>query len=232
VPDAHAHLPSDYDTDPERFLLAARLGRETASADLHAEVARRLEGRLPVLDVGCGPGALAGALTATAAAAGVVELDRSPAMLAANPSRARVRADAAGLPFSAATFGAVVAINVLYHLPEPREAVAEAHRVLRPGGVFAAATTSRSDSPELAAVWRPEPTTFDAEAAPAIVAGVFDAVDVDRWDAPLVRLADRETVREYLVARFVDRVTAAESAARVTVPLDVTKRGCVVYARR
>jgi SAM-dependent methyltransferase len=230
VPDAHAHLPSDYDTDPKRFLLAARLGRETASADLHAAVARRLEGHLPVLDVGCGPGALAGALTATAPA--VVELDRSPAMLAANPSRARVRADAAGLPFPAATFGGVVAINVLYHVPEPGEAVAEAHRVLRPGGVFAAATTSRSDSPELAAVWRPEPTTFDAEEAPAIVAGVFDAVDVDRWDAPLVHLADRDTVRDYLVARFVDRVTAAESAARVTVPLDVTKRGCVVYARR
>ena len=63
-------------------------------------------------------------------------------------------------------------------------------------------------------------------------AAVFGAVDVDAWDAPLVRLPDRAAVRDYLIARFVPRDDAARRAEAVAVPVDVTKRGCVVYARR
>ena len=81
-------------------------------------------------------------------------------------------------------------------------------------------------------MWRGEPTSFDAEEAPDIVASVFGPVDVDAWDAPLVRLPDRDAVRDYLIARFVPRDDAARRAAAVPVPVDVTKRGCVVYARR
>jgi hypothetical protein len=39
--------------------------------------------------------------------------------------------------------------------------------------------------------------------APRLVASVFGQVQVERWDAPLVRLPDRDAVRDYLIAPFV-----------------------------
>jgi hypothetical protein len=60
---------------------------------------------------------------------------------------------------------------------------------------------------------------------------VFGPVAVDAWDAPLVRLPDRDAVCDYLIARSVPR-DAARRAAAVPGPVDVTKRGCVVYAHR
>lgn len=218
-------MEPDYDRDPERFRTAQRVTARYARADLHTEIAGRLRGPDPILDVGCGEGALEKALP------GVIGLDRSPTMLAAAPPPT-VLGDAVALPFPDACFEAVVTVNVLYHLLEPARAIEEARRVLRPGGLFAAATVARDDSPELAHVWRSEPTSFDAEEAPAIVASVFGPVDVDAWDAPLVSLPDHDAVRDYLVARFVSRGDADRRAAAVPVPVDVTKRGCVVYARR
>ena len=218
-------LTPDYDSDPDRFRTGKRVTARYARADLYAEVAARLRGHEPILDVGCGEGALA------AEALGVIGLDRSPTMLASAP-RPSVQGDAAALPVASGRLGAVASINVLYHLDEPVLAIEEARRVLRADGLFAAATAARDDSPELAHVWRAEPSTFDAEDAAAIVASVFGVVEVDAWDAPLVHLPDRDTVRDYLVARLVPRAEAAERAEAVLVPLDVTKRGCVVYARK
>lgn len=218
-------MHADYDRDPERFRTGQRVTARYARADLYREVAARVRGLDPVLDLGCGEGALAEELP------GVIGLDRSPTMLAAAP-RPKVRGDALALPFPNASLGAVVTINVLYHLGEPARAIEEARRVLRTGGLFAAATVARDDSPELASVWRAESSTFDAEEAPAIVESVFGEVEVDAWDAPLVHLPDHAAVRDYLIARLVPRGEAGERAATVRVPLDVTKRGCVVYARR
>jgi SAM-dependent methyltransferase len=215
----------DYDRDPERFRTGQRVTARYARADLYAEIAGRLRGCDPVLDLGCGEGALATAFP------GAIGLDRSPTMLAVAPGP-KILGDAAALPLQDACLAAVVTVNVLYHLPEPEQAIEEARRVLRPGGLFAAATVARDDSPELASVWRAEPTSFDAEEASDIVASVFGPVDVDAWDAPLVRLPDRDAVRDYLIARFVPRDVADRRAAAVPVPLEVTKRGCVVYAHR
>jgi hypothetical protein len=41
------------------------------------------------------------------------------------------------------------------------------------------------------------------------VALVFGEVQVQRWDAPLVRLPDRAAVRDCLVARFVQQASIA-----------------------
>jgi SAM-dependent methyltransferase len=218
-------VEADYDRDPERFRTGQRVTARHARADLYREVAARVRGHDPVLDLGCGEGPLAAALP------GVIGLDRSPTMLAGAPPPT-VLGDALALPVRDACFGAAVTINALYHLDEPVRAIEEARRVLRPDGLFAAATIARADSPELAPVWRPEPSTFDAEEAPTIVASVFGEVEVDAWDAPLVHLPDHAAVRDYLIARLVPRAEAGERAAAVPVPLDVTKRGCVVYARR
>jgi SAM-dependent methyltransferase len=183
-----------------------------------------------ILDVGCGEGALRAALPVRLASR-TVGLDASVTMLGAHPAPV-VRADATALPLAAGVFDVAVAVNVLDHLADPTVAIGEAHRVLAPGGSFIAATASRHDSPELAGVWRPPPSGFDAEDAPGLVAWVFDRVRVQRWDAPLVRLPDRDAVRDYLLARFVPPEVAAAAVERVTTPITVTKRGAVIHARR
>ncbi|GAC1654522.1 MAG: hypothetical protein NVS4B3_18610 [Gemmatimonadaceae bacterium] len=49
---------------------------------------------------------------------------------------ARAISDASRLPFDDASFDVAVCLEVLEHLFEPHHAAAEAHRVLRPGGVY------------------------------------------------------------------------------------------------
>ena len=124
---------------------------------------------------------------------------------------------------------------MLYHLEQPRLAIAEAHRALRDGGVFLACTSARSDSPELHPFFGPpEPTTFDAEEAVEIVAGVFGAGNVDavRWDGPFTVLPDRDAIAVYLRGRGVSVEGADDVAAAVPTPFAVTKRGVLVWARK
>ncbi|MEW2354209.1 class I SAM-dependent methyltransferase [Spirillospora sp. NPDC029432] len=224
--------PRDYDTDPERFRLATRVtGRYlTGTRGQHEHVAEALAaaGAGLVLDIGCGEGALS---AAAPAACRVVGLDASPAMLSRHP-RPAVRAEATALPFAAGTFDAAVAVNVLYYLGDPVAAIAEARRVLAPGGTFITACPARSDSPELAGVWRPERSTFDAEDAPDLVGRVFGPVEAEWWDAPLITLPDRDAVGDYLIARCVPPPEARAAAARLRTPITLTKRGVFVYARK
>ena len=92
-----------------------------------------------LLDVCCG----AGYLTAEAVAQGIVAtgVDIAPAMVELARSRlpgAEFRiGDAEALDFGDATFDAVACAFGMLHLAEPERAVAEAFRVLRPGGAYA-----------------------------------------------------------------------------------------------
>jgi SAM-dependent methyltransferase len=104
-----------------------------------------------VLDIGCGPGWLweqgkdvfPSGLSLTLA-------DFSPGMVAdavkASEAAGRyakvegVVADASTLPFAEASFDAVLACHMLYHVSDARVALRELKRVLRPGGVLAVTT--------------------------------------------------------------------------------------------
>jgi SAM-dependent methyltransferase len=217
-----SRVPTDYDSDPGRW-------RSHDDSWVHdggpfREVAARIveTGARPVLDVGGGTGALGRSLPHGWP---VVLLDSSLTQLrqAVGP---KVRASARALPVPASSMGSVAMLWMLYHLDQPARAIAEAHRALRKGGLFAAATASRASDPELTDGY--PPTTFDAEEAPDIVAAVFGDVDVVSWDAPLVTLPDREAVLSFCRSHFLP----AEAAERVTPPVTLTKRGCFVFARK
>ncbi len=98
-----------------------------------------------VLDVGCGTGSLTFALAETADLAEIAAVDYSPVFVEAaarrnNDRRIKIRqADACALPFDDGTFDRALALLVLHFVPEAGQAVAEMCRVVRPGGVVAAA---------------------------------------------------------------------------------------------
>lgn len=225
--------PFDYDQNPERFRLATRVTQQHLTVpSLYEHFAEMLSREDPrrILDIGCGEGALRMALPPRLQQR-LIGIDASAVMLRAHPPPV-VRADATALPVRAGTFDAVVAVNVFDHLADPAVAIAEAHQVLGRGGVFLAATASRHDAPELAHVWRPPRSTFDAENGPLLVGSVFGSVQTERWDAPLLRLPDRDAVRDYLIARFVTPSDAAAAAAKLVTPMTITKRGAVIRARK
>jgi SAM-dependent methyltransferase len=231
--------PRDYDTDPERYRSGMRLTAASCApgVNLQARIVEHLlaAGVTTVLDAGCGDGALA--VAAAACPLRVIGLDAAvPMVTAARAHGPVVRGDITALPLASESVDAVVVVNVLYHLDEPEVGLREARRVLGPDGLLVAGTVARSDSPELAPFWRPTPGTFDAEDAADLVASVFGAVTTEEWDAPLVTLPDRDTVRDYLRARFVPPDEAGRLAdalaARGPLPLPVTKRGALLLARR
>ncbi|TQM62503.1 class I SAM-dependent methyltransferase [Humibacillus xanthopallidus] len=225
--------PVDYDLDIDRFLTnqtATRLF--STSGDVHEPVADQLQlqhagGR--VLDLGGGNGLLARHLQDRGLS--TVVLDQARYVTTAPPPV--VMADAERLPFAGETFNAVAALWMLYHVAEPLTVLRQAAMVLRPGGTFVACAPSRYNDPEFEAVL-PEwgyPSTFDAEDAAELIGRVFDVVDVERWDAPLMSLRDAVAVEQFLRGRGLSPQAAAEAATGFERPVTVTKRGAVVWGR-
>ncbi len=100
-----------------------------------------------ILDVGCGTGSLT---FAAARGREVTGVDSSDIYLKAARHRAQTeghsvrfeQADVRALPFANASFDAVLAQLVLQFIPDPAAALREMIRVVRPGGVVAAAVWS------------------------------------------------------------------------------------------
>ena len=98
-----------------------------------------------VLDAGCGTGSLLFELADNPAHHALTGIDASDvyavaARKAANDPRIKVlHGDACAMPFEDSSFDAALSQLVLQFVPQPGEAVAEMRRVVRPGGIVAAA---------------------------------------------------------------------------------------------
>ncbi len=98
-----------------------------------------------ILDVGCGTGSLTFTLAKHAGLKAIAAIDYSDvfveaAIRANSDPRITIRqADACALPFADGEFDRALSLLVLHFVPEAGKAVAEMARVVRPGGVVAAA---------------------------------------------------------------------------------------------
>jgi SAM-dependent methyltransferase len=162
-----------------------------------------------VLDVGCGPGTYSARLPTRALSVLPVAVDLSTGMVAAARAAgvaAAASADVTRLPFHVDSFDAVMANHMLYHVERIEEAVTEACRVLRAGGVFLAVTNAFAHFAEFDAVlaevsgrdgwWRPS-HRFTLDNGRPFLEAQFDQVDVVDYvgvlhvpdAAPVVRFA-------------------------------------------
>jgi SAM-dependent methyltransferase len=91
----------------------------------------------PLLEVGCGPGAQTRRLAAALPRMPIIALDADLGLIAHAadcPGGRLVGGDASALPVGASRLGAVLFRYVLQHVSDPLQCLAEARRVLRPGG--------------------------------------------------------------------------------------------------
>ncbi|MFO1463913.1 MAG: methyltransferase domain-containing protein [bacterium] len=132
--------PRRADGSPEDFARAAEaLSQKVWRAAL-------LKDGMRVLDAGCGFGGTIASLNEHFQNMDLVGLNIDPRQL----ERARrrlvarggnqirfVEGDACAMPLEADSFDAVLAVECIFHFPSRREFFAEAHRVLKPGGILA-----------------------------------------------------------------------------------------------
>jgi len=104
-----------------------------------------------LLEVGPGPGLTTDVLRQRAPRLTCLEIDTAlAASLTERMQGTNVRValgDATAMPFEPELFSAVVAFTMLHHVPSPERQdrlLREAHRVLRPGGVFAGSDSTPS----------------------------------------------------------------------------------------
>ncbi|MHC5004416.1 MAG: class I SAM-dependent methyltransferase [Planctomycetota bacterium] len=138
-----------------------------------------------VLDVGCGPGHVAGALSAGGAA--VTGIDFSARMIEVArlhcPEATFVEANAEQLPFPDASFEAVVSNFVVHHLARPDVVFREVRRVLVPGGRFAFVVFERPEAQSsIGAFFEAVAAHHDLEALPH---GPLFGVDRTAYEPPL-----------------------------------------------
>jgi SAM-dependent methyltransferase len=176
------------EASPESYR-AAWMGKPVLRAiyaDYYARIVARVP-RGPVLEIGGGSGNLKAVLP------DVVSSD-----IVAAPWL-DVVADAHALPFADGSFAGIVMVDVLHHLAHPRRFLAEATRVLRPGGRVVMVEPGITPASHLFfRLFHPEPVRMDAD--PLGNAPLNDPSDP--WDANqgLPTLLFRRHAARYAVA--------------------------------
>lgn len=201
--------------DSRKLAARARLHGEYTVAEVgwFAWVARQLplEAGDRVLDVGCGPGWFwASVADILPDGLDLTLTDLSSGMVATAVERCRPlglgalegqEADAANLGFEDGAFDAVVAMHMMYHLPDAAAGIAEAWRVLRPGGVLAVTTNGAGNLREMCALTTalgsdpcdPAGAAFGYDTAERLMRAQFGNVTISEHPARL-RITEPEDV--------------------------------------
>lgn len=220
-----------------------------------------------LLDVGCGDGAYLDGVRSSGHRGPLVGVDIAPELVAAARERQGrdrlvdgragaaletppdikfIEADAHALPFPDATFDAISARYVIDHLADPDAALAEAARVLSPGGRLVRVANAAG---HLAEFWDLVPALAPGsgpaleDSFVALALRHFDEVSI-RYLARTVRLPDAAVAvalldthkparrapadAEWAAARA--RLASLGHAAASPFPLSLTLRLCVVRA--
>lgn len=168
-----------------------------------------------VLDVGCGPGwfwqsctHLPDDLELTLLDQSAHMVDQATARLAHLNVAGSVVSDAAKLPFDDQSFDVVTAMHMLYHMPDPAQALREMHRVLVPGGRCIVTTNSPDNLPQIAALSREAfgsaiddmvQDRFGTPVALGLMTDVFEGIAQDTYE-DLYRVDDAAPVIDILLS--------------------------------
>ena len=212
---------------------------DASSMGLFREVGEAISRHLPILDIGCGVGVPLLPVGPTVmdcsdVIAGDLSLRQlqSVAKSAPPPMPSLLQFDATCLPFKEGSFGSAVARHMLYHVPDPRLAAAEAVRVLRDDGIFVATTNSSNSRPELqqahveavadlgGRLVERMSTVFDAEAGGEKLRSSFRQVHTALWSGVLAfpaveALLDYYQSTAYFTLAFDAPADRARLAGRV-----------------
>lgn len=214
------------------------------------------------LDIGCGPGWFwAGAadivpdgidLTLADLSAGMVkEAMQRVGELKRDWTLSGQVGDISALPFPDGSFDAVIAMHMLYHVPDPAIGIAEAARVLKPGGRLVVTTNGAGN---LRALYELNATAFGApavepvaeifgfEKAETLMRSAFGNVEFHRHPGSL-RITEPEHVLEAQTSyppgedATAEQLTAlraaiAEAFAKGDGVLEVTKETGVFIGRK
>ena len=151
-----------------------------------------------VLELGFGPGRALQRLAQLAHRGTVTGIDRSDVMMRQAKARNRqsisagtirlARASFEALPLADAAVDKILAVNVIYFFPPRGRALAEARRVLRPGGTMSIYATDFSARRELQFAGPETYQMFDRDSLGAFLeASAFagDRIDVQKFRLPL-----------------------------------------------
>jgi SAM-dependent methyltransferase len=177
--------------------------------------------QMKVLDAGCGNGAYLDALAGRQARAAGCDLSLGMLRPVAHP--ALFNADVAALPVRDGTFDVVLAVHMLYHVPDRATAIRELRRVLAPGGLCVAVTNGARHTRLLRGLveravrkatpgWQMHPATlaFTAENAAAQLGAAFESVTCLRPPSqPPVVIRDTALAADYvasLASHYQDQI--------------------------
>ncbi len=201
-----------------------------------------------VLDLGCGTGGCARFIHEHFGPASIVGVDVEPGVV----EKANVLASEAGmsesvtfrsvepgpLPFEDGSFDVVFSKDAIVHIPDKHALARDVHRVLSPGGVFAASDWMKGDdlppTPELVAYEEIEGLGFglaspDVYFAALRAAGFASVTYVDR--TPWLRDKTQAELEE-LDGPLRDRLEAEVGVAFLDHEVEVWRALCVVTASR